>query len=82
MNDFSKPKAMTVEQAERLGWAHQSAAFADWYCTVDAIVRRSAEGMGVLDFPDWDFAGAFDGGMSPADTAAEFLEDMQNGGMW
>ncbi len=70
---------MTEDEARKLGWQHQSSAFAGWWNAMNYIVVRETE-LSLLDFPHWDLASASDGGMSPADAAAEFLEEMKERG--
>ena len=70
---------MTEDEARRLGWQEKSTAFAEWWTAMNFIVEKET-GLSLNDFPDWDFASAFDSGMAPADAAEEFLEDMEEEG--
>jgi hypothetical protein len=65
---------MTTEEAKKMGWADESEAFAKWYNEVDAIVELRL-GMGVENFPDWDFGNTFTCGDGPEEAAAQFIED-------
>lgn len=66
---------MRVSEARRHGWGERAETFAHWYNLVDAYVTRRL-GLGVEDFPDWDFASSFESGDYPEEAAEQFIEDM------
>lgn len=67
---------LTVKEALEKGWTRETAPkFVAWLDTVDAAVAGKL-GVGIDDLPDWDFASAFEDGMSPRDAAAVFVDDM------
>ena len=65
--------------ARASGWGKRSAAFALWMNTLNKLVYIKT-GLSVHDFPDWDFASAFDEGLTPHEARRDFIEAMQADG--
>lgn len=66
--------AMTEREALSQGWGNRAKDFTAWWNKVDALCI-AALSLGLDDFPDWDFASAFESGMTPRDAFNAFKED-------
>lgn len=64
---------LTVMEAVEKGWGDRAPEFVSWLTRVDARVERVV-GVGIDDLPDWDFASAFEDGLTPEDATFLFLE--------
>lgn len=64
----------TLVEALEAGWGDRAAKFAAWMNRVDQCVE-DAVGMSVFDLPDYEFAGAFEAGDTPLDTAMAILAE-------
>jgi len=64
---------LTVMEAVEKGWGDRAPEFVLWLTRVDVQVERKL-GVGIDDLPDWDFASAFEDGLTSEDAAAIFLE--------
>lgn len=68
-------RAMTIEQAREHGWKEpHDALFTAWFNTMDKLCIKKL-GLSLFDFPDWNFADAYEGGTTPEDAFAEFAEE-------
>lgn len=65
---------ITIEEAQRLGWGDRAKQFVAWRAEFDKIVVRKLS-LSTDDLPDWDFATAFESGMSASDAAQAFMEE-------
>ncbi len=75
------PAVYSVQEAQEAGWEGQQALY--FTAFMNAVNQRvvMATGLTILDFPDWDWAAAFQNGGSVDDVACDFLADMWEGEM-
>jgi hypothetical protein len=52
--------------------------FEDWLKMADAIIIKRT-GMDRESFPDWEWWGAFDDGLTFSEAVGDFLEDLYSG---
>lgn len=64
---------ITIEEARSYGWGDRAAEFVAWRTEMDKYVEQLL-GLSTDDLPDWDFATAFESGMSAKDAAFAFAE--------
>jgi hypothetical protein len=66
---------MDVQRAIELGWGQETAPrFVAWYNSLTALCLDRT-GWDLSDWPDWDFAAAFDEGMTPGEAFQMWLGD-------
>ncbi len=71
-----KVKQVIEEKGDALKERHHTddVYFAIWLQALDQAARRRVA-VRYDDLEDWDYASAYEGGMSPRDAAVEMLED-------
>jgi hypothetical protein len=66
---------MDIERAVELGWGQEDApTFVAWYKALEALCLART-GWDLSDWPDWDFAAAFDDGMTVEEAFEMWVED-------
>ena len=79
--DVQTQRVLTLEEALAAGWTQEAApGFVRWMQRADRLVE-AATGLSLNDFPDWNWAGSYEDGDSPASAAAMFVSDMIEEGL-
>lgn len=67
---------LTLAEVHSYGWQGENAKrFLEWRNAVNRHVRNMTKGMDCDDLPDWDYASAFEAGVSPKQAAKEVIEE-------